>query len=168
MGMINKKCRTRGDKTVFFNAYDMPPQSFRHVLCVWNTLCMYFCSQLSLNCIGRTYLFSRILSRFSICFWFVVPFSLTALRSWINLENSRLVSCSSSFFRLSVAQIWTKMVQLMINSAKKRRLLLQGIVTCEYFMAHLEWSVYCFLYWDFSNLEKRSKYLRSITTKLFH
>jgi len=144
-GMINKKCRTRGDKAVLLNSYDMFPQSFRHVLCVWNTLCMYFACHYSLNCIGRTYLFSRILSRFSMSCWFVVPFSLTALRSRINLDNSPLVSCASSFFRLSVAEIWTKMVQLMIDSAKKRRLLLQGIVTCEYFMAGLEWSLYCLL-----------------------
>ena len=120
---------------------------FRHVPYVWNTLCMYFASQvfrLSLNCIAWTYLCSRILSRFSMSCWFVVPFSLTALRSRINLDNSPLVSCASSFFRLSVAEMWTKMVQHMINSAKKRRLSLQGIVTCEYFMADFEWSLYCF------------------------
>ena len=67
-----------------------------------------------------------------------MPFSLIALRRRIDLDNSCLVSCASSFFRLSVAEIWAKMVQHITNKARKRRLSLQVIVTCEYFMADFE------------------------------
>ena len=102
-----------------------------------------------------------ILSRFSMSCGFVVPFSLIALRWRIDLGNSCLVSCASSFFRLSVAEIWAKMVQHITNKAKKRRLSLQGIVTCECFIADFQWSLYCFLCYDFSGLQERCKYLWS-------
>ena len=102
-----------------------------------------------------------ILSRFSMSCGFGVPFPLIFLRWRIDLGNSYLVSCASSFFRLSVAEMWTKMVQHITNNAKKRRLSLQGILTCERFIADFQWSLYCFLCYDLSGLQERCKYLRS-------
>ena len=87
-----------------------------------------------------------ILSRFSMSCGFDVSFSLIALRWRIDLGNSCLVSYASSFFRLSVAEIWVKMVQHITNNAKKRRLSLQGIITCKCFIADFQWSLYCFLW----------------------
>ena len=142
----------------------MFPQSFWNVLCVRNTISMHFASELprlSLNCIGRTYLCSRILSRFSMSCGFVVPFFLIALRWRINLGNSCLLPCASSSFRLSVAEMWAKMVPQIMKNAKKRRLSIQEIVTCEYFIADFEWSLYCFFCCYCCSLEKRNKYLRS-------
>ena len=125
---------------------------------------MHFASELprlSLNCIGRTYLCWRILSRFSMSSGLVVTFFLIALRWWINLGNSCLLLRASSSFRLSVAEMWTKMVQQIIKNVKKRRLSIQEIVTCEYFIADFQWSLYCFFCCYCCSLEKRNKYLRS-------
>ena len=88
--------------------------------------------------LSGTYLCSMILSRFSMPCGFVVPFSLIALRRKIDPGNSCLVSCALSIFRLSVGEMWAKMVQHITNNAKKRRLSLQAIVTCEYFMVDFE------------------------------
>ena len=126
---------------------------------------MQFASELprlSLNCSGRTYLRSRILSRFSMSCGFVVTFFLIALRWRIKLGNSCLLPCASPSFRLSVAEMWTKMVQQIIKNLKKRRLSIQEIQgICEYFIADFEWSLYCFFCCYCCSLVKRNKYPRS-------